>query len=184
MAISSLEVDAHEIEALAETFKRAEREAPLAIIRAIKRTGDQSKTRVVRALTKQTGLKRDVIVRAVKARPAGMSYSLMSRGGDVHLKYFKARRTKAGVSAAPWNRRQVFKGTFIAKATGGGSMYGGQVFKRTGRARLPIEAQRSGLFIPKEMITGSSAAEFLLAVRTILPARLQHELARILGGKA
>jgi hypothetical protein len=184
MAFSSLEIDAREVEALAETFKRAERAAPLAIIRAVKRTGDMTKTRVVRALTAQTGLKRDVIVRAVKARPAGMSYSLMSRGGDVHLKYFKARRTKAGVSAAPWNKRRLFAGTFIARAKGGGSMYGGQVFKRVGKSRLPIEAQRSGLFIPKEMISGATAAEFLLAVRTILPVRLQHELARILGGKA
>lgn len=182
MALSSLEIDARQVEELAQTFKRAEREAPLAIIRAIKRTGDMTKTRVVRSLTKQTGLKRDVIVRAIKARPEGMSYRLMSRGGNVHLKYFKARRTKKGVSAAPWNQRRVYGGTFIAHDKGGGTMFGGQVFKRTGRARVPIEAQRSGLFIPKEMIGGATAAEFLAAVRTILPARLRHELARILGG--
>ncbi|WP_316234724.1 hypothetical protein [Bradyrhizobium sp. SZCCHNR1020] len=182
MAFSSLEIDAHEVQGLAETLKRAERKAPLAIVRAIKRTGDMSKVRVVRALTKQTGLKRDVIVRAVKAKPAGMSYSLHSRGGNVHLKYFKARPTKKGVSAAPWNKRRIFAGTFIAHAKGGGAMFGGQVFKRTGASRLPIEAQRSGLYIPKEMISGATAAEFLAAVRTILPVRLQHELARILGG--
>ncbi|WP_316234980.1 MULTISPECIES: hypothetical protein [unclassified Bradyrhizobium] len=187
MAFATLEIDASQVEGLAETFKRAEREAPLAIIRAIKRTGDMTKTRVVRSLTKQTGLKRAVIVRAVKAKPAGMSYSLASRGGNVHLKYFGARETKKGVSAAPWNKRRVFAGMFIK---GGrfphrvGLKLGGQVFARAGAGRLPIASQRSGLFIPKEMIGGATAAEFLLAVRTILPQRLQHELAHILGGHA
>jgi hypothetical protein len=116
-----------------------------------------------------------------------MQYALMSRGGNVALKYFGARETRAGVSAAPWNQRRVFGGMFIK---GGrfpnrvGLDLGGQVFARTGKGRVPIEKQKSGLFIPKEMISGATAQEFLSAVKAILPLRLQHEIAAILGGVA
>jgi hypothetical protein len=149
MAFSMLEIDAREVEHLGELFKKAEREAPAAIARAIRRTGDMTATRVVRSLTAQTGLKRDVIKRAVKKMPAGMTYSLKTRGGNVALKYFKARETRKGVSAAPWNHRRVFTGTFIK---GGrfphrvGLNLGGQVFRRTGAGRTPIANQKSGLF--------------------------------------
>jgi hypothetical protein len=187
MAFSMLEIDYSQIERLGELFKKAEREAPAAIARAIRRTGDMTATRVVRALTAQTGLKRQVIARAVKKQPAGLTYSLKSRGGNVSLKYFKARETRKGVSAAPWNHRRVYAGAFIK---GGrfphrvGLKLGGQVFHRTGSGRVPIARIKSGLFIPTEMVTGATAGEFLSAVRTILPARLQHEIAAILGGHA
>lgn len=187
MAFSMLEIDYREIDGLAEKFKRAEQEAPKAIARAVRRTGDMTATRVVRALTAQTGLKRQVIARAVKKKPAGLTYSLKSRGGNVSLKYFKARETRKGVSAAPWNHRRVYAGAFIK---GGrfphrvGINKGGQVFKRTGASRVPIARLKSGLFIPTEMVSGATAAEFLRAVRTILPNRLQHEIAAILGGHA
>lgn len=187
MAFSTLEIDVRQVEHLAELFKLAEQKAPAAIARAVRRTGDMTATRVVRSLTAQTGLKRPVIVRAVKKKPAGMTYSLVTRGGNVALKYFGARETRKGVSAAPWNQRRVFAGTF----TKGGLFpkrvplnLGGQVFARTGKGRVPIVKQKSGLFIPKEMISGATRAEFLNSVRTILPPRLAHEIAAILGGHA
>jgi len=187
MAFSMLEIDARQIDHLAALFKKAEREAPAAIGRAIRRTGDQTATVVVRTLTAQTGLKRQVIARAVKKKPAGLTYSLKSRGGNVALKYFKARETRRGVSAAPWNSRRVFSGTFIK----GGRFpkrvalnLGGQVFRRTGKGRVPIERIKSGLYIPTEMVTGATAAAFLSTVRRVLPPRLQHEIAAILGGHA
>jgi hypothetical protein len=187
MAFSTLEIDVREVDHLAALFKLAEERAPAAISRAVRRTGDMTKTRMIRSLTKQTGLRREVIVRAIKAFPAGMTYSMKSRGGDVHLKYFKARETRKGASAAPWNKRRVYAGAFIR---GGrfphrvGLSLGGQVYRRTGKSRTPIVSLRSGLYIPKEMIGGATGAEFLSAVRSILPQRLAHEIAAILGGHA
>lgn len=187
MAFSTLEIDVREVDHLAQLFKIAEQRAPAAIGRAVRRTGDMTKTRMVRSLTAQTGLKRPVIVRALKARPAGMTYSIKSRGGNVALKYFKARETRKGVSAAPWNARRIYTGMFIK---GGkfphrvGLNLGGQVFARTGASRVPIVKQKSGLFIPKEMISGATGAEFLKSVAAILPQRLAHEIAAILGGHA
>ncbi|WP_316207581.1 hypothetical protein [Bradyrhizobium sp. SZCCHNR3118] len=187
MAFAELEIDASQIAGLARTFELAKARAPKAISRAIARTGAMTKTQVVRSLTAQTGLNRQVIVRAVKAKPGLMSYALLSRGGDVSLKYFGARETRRGVSAAPWNHRQVFAGTFIK----GGRFpkrvplpFGGQVMARTGSSRLPIAKRKSGLFIPKEMVSGATAAAFLKTVNTVLPVRLQHELQAILGGHA
>jgi hypothetical protein len=186
MAIGTLEIDARQIENLAALFRQAERQAPAAIGRAVRRTGDMAKTQVVRSLTKQTGLKRPVIVRAVKARPAGQTYTLKSRGGDISLKYFGAREAGKGTSAAPWNKRRNYTGAFIK---GGWNTrvplkMGGHVFKRAGEGRLPIVKQKSGLFIPTEMLKGATKAAFLATVRTVLPVRLQHEIGRILGGKA
>lgn len=187
MAFSMLEIDARQIDHLAELFKLAEHKAPAAITRAIKRTGDMTATRVVRSLTKQTGLKRQVIVRAIKKQPAGMTYSLKSRGGNISLKYFGARETRKGVSAAPWNKRRVFSGVFMK----GGRFphrvalnMGGQAFARTGAGRVPIARQKSGLFIPTEMVSGATRAEFLRTVAAVLPVRLKHEIGAILGGHA
>ncbi|MGC2774969.1 MAG: hypothetical protein WA418_04945, partial [Bradyrhizobium sp.] len=83
--------------------------------------------------------------------------------------------------------RRVFAGAFIK----GGRFphrvaldLGGQIFKRTGAGRVPIARQRTGLFIPTEMISGATKDTFLRSVATILPARLQHEIAAILDGHA
>lgn len=103
------------------------------------------------------------------------------------LKYFKARETRKGVSAAPRDARRVFSGTFIKGgllAQRVGLKLGNQVFARTGKGRVPIAKQESGLFIPKEMISGAAASAFLSTVRRVLPIRLQHKIARILGGLA
>jgi hypothetical protein len=190
MAISQLEIDTSQILNLERLFQQAGPKAPIAIRRAINRTGVSAAVNVEKALVVQTGLKRGVIHRAVKRKPGAagqLSFVLKSRGGNVSLKYFKARETRKGVSAAPWGHRHIFAGTFIK----GGKFpnrvalnMGGQVFKRAGRGRKPIIKQKSGLFIPNEMITGASATAFLSAVRTVLPARLQHEIAAILGGVA
>jgi hypothetical protein len=157
-------------------------------MRAINHTGDKCRTGMSRELTLQTGLPRRTIVRALKrlraGSVAGLAYVIRSAGGNVALKYFGARETQRGVSAAPWGDRRIYGGTF----TKGGRFpnrvplnKGGQVFMRTGSARLPIAVQRSGLFIPAEMVSGKTEAEFYAVVERDLPGRLDHELSRIFG---
>ena len=146
------------------------------------------RTQVVRTLTTQTGLKRKVIDRAVRDVPASganLSIVLRTHGGNVALKYFGARETRAGVSAAPWGRRQVFAHTFIKGGRFPGRValnMGGQVFERDGSRRLPIKRIKSGLFIPEEMVTGATKAAWLLVVEQRLMPRIERELGRILGG--
>jgi hypothetical protein len=56
---------------LANLIGAAGKQAPMALQRAINHTGDKAKTAMVRSLTAQTALKRQVIVRALKVTRAG-----------------------------------------------------------------------------------------------------------------
>lgn len=180
--------DAKDIARIETAMKAAGSRSHDAIRRAINWTGDYTKTRVVNALTKQTGLKRGVILRAVvptRANFGALIYRMRSRGGNIALKYFGARETRAGVTAAPWGARRLYAGAFIR----GGlfpnrvplAMHG-QVFKRAGDGRMPIVKVKSGLFIPEEMVKAASAAAFNETVRAVLPGRVEHEVGAILTG--
>lgn len=184
----SFSLDQRGIERIEAAMKAAGGRAHDAIRRALNWTGDYTKTRVVNALTKQTGLKRGVILRAVVATRANFGaliYRMRSRGGDIALKYFGARETRAGVTAAPWGVRHLYAGTFIK-----GGLFpnrvplalNGQVFKRAGAGRLPIHKEKSGLYIPEEMVRSASAAAFEETVAAVLPKRVEHEVAAILSG--
>lgn len=180
------QVDTSSIERLAEKLKAAQTEVPTALARALNHTGDKTRTQMIRALTAQTGLKRKVIVKALQKRIAGsgsLAYVIKSKGGNIRLKYFDARETRKGVTAAPWGKRRLYPGAFIK----GGRFpnrvalnLNGQVFMRTGKARLPIHVIRSGVFIPKEMVSGATEAAFNTTSESEFPARIEHELSRML----
>jgi hypothetical protein len=164
-----------------------EGQARVAMQRALSHTGAKAKTAVARALTAQTGLKAAVLKRAVKPRALGaLTLALETHGGDVALKYFGARETNKGVSAAPWNARHVFAGSFMK----GGlfpnrvalSKGGGHVFMREGKSRLPIIKGKSGLYIPTEMLKGGSVASWRTVLASDLAPRVGHEIARMLPG--
>ena len=171
----------------------------LALQRALNHTGDKGKTQVTRSLAAQTGLAYGVIKRAIKVRKAwgasgssylegngSLSYTMTTSGGDVSLKYFKARETTAGVTAAPFGTRKVFAGSFIK----GGNFpervqirsLNGQVYKRAGKTRKPLEKLKSGVVIPAEMLKGATREVFLKTVETDLPNRVMHEIDRLAPG--
>ncbi|WP_246103234.1 hypothetical protein [Rhizobium straminoryzae] len=171
----------------------------LALQRALNHTGDKARTQVVRALVVQTGLRYGVIRRAVKAgrafgarsefshHPEGkasLAYTLSTTGGDISLKFFKARETRAGVSAAPRGKRMLFPGSFIKggqfpnRVTAQG--LNGHIYRRLGRSRGPLELKDSGVIIPVEMLEGASAAAFLDTVNKHLPDRVMYEI-EVLG---
>lgn len=185
----SYKVDLSSLKRFENMLAAAGKGAVPALNRAVNRAGDMAKTAMVRVLAPQTGLKPKVIRKALSSKKAnatnGATYVIYSKGGDIRLKYFAARETRKGVSAAPFSNRQIFAGTFIK----GGRFpnrvdigMGGHVFKRTGAARKPIVLQRSGVFIPEEMISGASGAAFHSTAERVLPDRLAHELLRLLGG--
>jgi hypothetical protein len=162
-------------------------DGPKVINRALNRTGDIAKIQLTRALAKQTGLPQKTIRKAVKVKRASwrdLEYRLTASGGDVSLKYFKARESRKGVVAFVRGERELFEGTFIK----GGSFargrvalrMGGHVFQRIG-GRTDLERLKSGVFIPAEMTRGASAKAFSDAVTRVLPRRLDHEISRVLG---
>ena len=158
-----------------------------ALRRAINSVGDRDRTQVKRVLTKQTGLKAHVIERALKTKRANfdeLSYTMTVRGGNVAMKYFGARETLPGVSAAPLGQRQVFVSTFMK----GGKFpdrvplkLGGQVFERTGAGR-EIRKVLSGVYIPLELVSGATVATFQKTAEQMLPGRVAHEIDVITRG--
>lgn len=173
-----LEVDTTAFKRLASKLAGVGKNIAPALSRALNHTGDKARTRVVRALVKQTGAKYGVVRKVLTTRLASsgmLSYRIIGAGGYMSLKEFGARQTRKGVSAAPWNRRRVFPHTFIV-----GSL-GGHVFERKGKSRLPIR-KLWGPAIPKEMLKDQSKQAFETTVATDLPARVEHEVGAILSG--
>jgi hypothetical protein len=170
-------------------------QAQAALARALRHTGAKARTRVIRALTAQTGLKRATIARAVRevrGDAAALEFVLRTQGGNIRLKHFKARETRKGVSAAPWAKRQIYAGTFMRAgwwSTGrvDKPKWNRQVFARAGgvtrTGKDKFEVQRSGLYIPTEMLTGQTAQAFQDLISSDLIPRVGHELGRMLPGK-
>lgn len=171
----------------------------LALQRAVNHTGAKARTQVIRALAEQTGLRYGVIKSAVRTGKAwgasstsftegrgSLTYVLSSKGGDISLKYFRARETRAGVTAAPFGKRELREGTFIKggrfpnRVAANG--LNGHVYKRTGQGRGPLELQNSGVVIPAEMLKGAPREAFLKTVNEELPNRVMHEIERLAPG--
>lgn len=192
--MQSIEISWRDLENLPQ-FQRALRmvgsqfEFSNAARRAVNRTGDMARTQVVRALARQTGLQQKIVRKAVKPQRANfdrIAYVMHAQGGDISLKYFKARETRKGVSAAPFGKRSVFASSFMR----GGRFpnrvvvprFHGHVFQRDGSERAPITKLKSGVVIPAEMVQGETAKAFETTVRDVLPRRFAHEINRLTGG--
>jgi hypothetical protein len=144
--------------------------------RALNHVGDIARTQVKRELAKQTGLTVTVVdksIRTVRAIPARQSYELVATGKPIPLRDFAARPTRHGASARPWGHRRIFPGTFIVRALGG------HVFRRVGRARLPI-IKLWGPSLPRELLRGKVPEVFKQVVSERLPERMFHEFEQAL----
>lgn len=176
----------------------------LVLQRAVNHAGSKALTQVSRTLARQTGLPYGTIKSALKVRKAGgasisktsatinvsagasLVYEISTSGGDIAMKYFGARETRGGVSAAPFGRRQVFSGTFIK----GGRFPNrvpakglhGHVYRRAGKDRRPLDFIDSGVMIPAEMVKGATAKVFMETVTRDLPDRVMHEIGFLVPG--
>lgn len=176
----------------------SEGKARRAFSRAINRTGDTVRNEAGRALSDQTGLPKSTGKKAYRqggerATPASLSYVVNGRGGPVSLKYFKARETRKGVSAAPRNARQVFSGTFMKAGFWPKRVskpgWNGQVFQRIGdghgyaglktrgavRAGTKFRKVKSDVVIPAEMVQGIAGQAWRNGARRLQP-RIEHEI--------
>lgn len=179
-----LNYDLSGLKGISDKLRRAGAQSPKILKRAVNHTGAKATVAMRKALVPQTGLKRRTLDKAVKGAPSGSGYVIRSQGGDVRLKYFGARETSKGVSAAPWNSRRVYGGTFIRSGwwpNRRGVIANGQVLRRSGASKFPVKVVRSGLFIPQEMVIGQSEAAFYRTLDTDLAPRIAHELGRVLG---
>lgn len=95
---------------------------PKAATRAVNRTVTTVRSRTAKAVAKRMGVRQKDVRRRMEIRKARRSATPQARltisGKALNLIAFKARQTKRGVSAAPWNRRRIFPMTFITEING------------------------------------------------------------------
>jgi hypothetical protein len=160
---------------------------PKVLPRIVNQVGERAKTQVVRALTKQTGLPRKTIVKAVgnpaRAHGGKLSYDMATRGGFIRLKYLAPRETRKGVIARPFGKSQLFAGTFLK---GGGfpnrrivKVFDGHVYRRLNVSGTQIGQVKSEVRIPTEMTRGPTARAFLATAQPLLKQRVEAALTKL-----
>lgn len=167
----------------AEKFRRklstAEREVfPTAHARALNRSIMMIRTRTVRAVARQMGIKQKDVrdrVRITKASPAKQNATAEFRGAAFNIVRFKARQTKRGVSAAPWGQRRMYRGAFVATINGVRVV---MIRRRRGTRRAPRLPIRPvlGPGIAKTAAEEQVAAQREDVMRTVYPAELRRNL--------
>lgn len=158
-------------------------------------------------LRKKTTLKA-VRRNVTKSTPSTLTYVIHGQGGDISLKHFSPRETRRGVSAAPRGVRQVFPSSFMKAGWWPNRVtkpaWHGQVFVRANsdgysynftknnpfvlsgqqkreRMGTKFEKQKSGVFIPVEMLRGEVAKVWDQTAER-LESRVIHHINRTTGG--
>jgi citrate lyase gamma subunit len=164
-----------------------EGKARLAIARAINRVVDSVHGKVIRAVVKQTSIPRRIVKLAVQKSKVSVKGDgplqgvIYASGRPISLKHFGARQFSFGVRAKVWGETRRYASHFInaGRWNSGNPVSRGHVFQRVGKKRLPIE-KIDGPSIPEGLIAGEATHAFTSTVETMLPARVSHELGRLL----
>lgn len=174
---------------------------PKVLPRIVNQVGGRAKTQVVRNLTKQTGLPRKTIVKAVgdpsRATPGRLSYEMITRGGNIRLKYLDPKETPEGVIAKAFGKATLYPGAFMragqwpnrvdmtysrsnVKTKNLTRGWDGHAFYRLNRSGTRITYARSGVIIPVEMTSGATKAAFDRIAGPLLQERVGKALARLI----
>lgn len=159
-----------------------------ALARAVNRVTNTVHGRVVRAIRKQSDIPTAIIRRSIGKRLAspnaghggGLEGVIWSKGPPLSLKHFRAKQFSWGVRAKHGGKWHRYPSAFMGPRPGViAPRLGGHVFARTTAKRTPIE-MLFGPAVPEEMIRGESERVFRETVADMLPARVAHELSRML----
>jgi hypothetical protein len=154
MRVRFLEADDVRIRFEAACNRLGESEARRAFSMALNKEGRKSLTQLRRSLSQQSSIPRGAVNAATRFKSASrstMSTVTSGTGRHLPLSFFGAKQFSYGVRAKIWGRAQTFRSAFVVKR------YGGGVFKRTGKARFPIE-QLWGPAVPVEMLRDEAYA--------------------------
>ena len=164
---------------------------PNAQANVLNRVATKARNAVIPALTKQTGLSKRIITKAVKmsrASPQNPRVMLITRGGEISLRYFGAHEEGSGVVATVKGDRMFYAGAFRRSGRGGNRRMvpklNQQVYENAdgGTWRGHIRKIKSGVLIPVEMIRGETAKAFDRVVETDLLIEVERELMKLLPG--
>ena len=150
------------------------RAVPKATSAALNRTASYVRTRVRREVAKQMGLKQKDIQRSITVKRSTtrlLIAAIIGSGKAIPLIRFKGtRQGAAGVRTQAYGATRVLPGTFIAMSRQGGK----QVWKRTGKKRLPIKVIM-GPSVPATM--ANDAVERLMVATAAARFRIEIERA-------
>ena len=121
---------------------------------ALNKEGRKAYTQHRRALVQQSSIPRGVVNASMRFRGSTrstLSTRIIGSGRHLPLSVFGARQFSYGVRAKIWGRAQTYRSAFVVKR------FGNRVFKRTGKARFPIE-QLWGPAVPAEMLRDEALA--------------------------
>ena len=129
----SLDISAQGLEAIIAELEPTEKQANKALSRTLNKMAKWVQTRTVKGLSTELQIVQKIIRRrmrktTIQKTSDGWSLKLWYGLNEISLIHLNARETKRGVTAGKHKRDSAF----IAK---------GQVFKRAGKGRLPLEKQ-------------------------------------------
>lgn len=161
-----LDVNAQGIEAIIAQLDPTEKQAKAALQRTLNRMAKWLQTRTAKGLSKELMMTQKIIRRRLKKSSIekvsnGFAIKLWYGLNDIALIYLNPRKTKKGVTAGKHKR----DGAFIAK---------GQVFKRKGKARLPLEIQVAEIKTKADQYLQSET--YSVGFETQFFKTLEHEL--------
>jgi hypothetical protein len=154
MRVRFLEADDVRIRFEAACNRLGEGEARRAFSMALNKEGRKSFTQLRRSLSNQSSIPRGAVNAATRFKSASrstMATVTSGTGRHLPLSFFGTKQFSYGVRAKIWGKAQTFRSAFVVKR------YGGGVFKRTGKARFPIE-QLWGPAVPVEMLRDEAHA--------------------------
>lgn len=135
----STEIDARDLDRLVVELAATHEQVKRALNSTLRKMAAWVRTRSVRGLSKELGIKQKTIrrrLRSIKARPTangGAEVKVWYGLDPIALVHLGAKQSGKGVRASGG---RFVQGAFIAK---------GQVFKRKGKERLPLEKQSADI---------------------------------------
>jgi len=148
---------------------------PVAEARSLNKVGRSAESAVVRHLAKDIGVPQKVARRSItvwRATRTNRVVAISANGRRIPLAELAAREVRSGVSYRGMDgRRRKIKGAFIAEMSNGHV----GVFKRRGRARLPID-EKFGPSIPHVFVKDASIKVMRETAGARWPIVFSHEV--------
>jgi len=129
--------DDSQLKQLERTLRGIPRALPKVMSRGLNRTATEARTKIVRTLSTQSGLKQKDVRSATILQRASYSHwrsAIQISRKRIPVMSFGARQTKKGVTYKKGRSRVLIRSAFIATMASGHT----GVFKRLATARLPI----------------------------------------------
>ena len=170
-----------------------DQQAHKALARAVNRVTNTVHGRVIRAVAKQGSIPGKIVRRAVNkstVKPgsgSALEGRIYASGRPLPLAVFGPKQFSWGVRVKVWGATQRYAGWFIyaGRWNSGNEIAGMNVFENTRGAnaasgRNNAIEKHDGASVPEELVRGESERTFYATVQSMLPARVSHELDRLL----